>query len=93
MDYIYDKMGIDLDYVIPFAAISEGGREVDGIDDRSELAHRLMLTNVVRLMGAIKAKKHARGYNTRPSMVVLPLSPNHGMSGGCACACRWYRNG
>jgi len=56
VDYIYDSMGIDLDYVIPFAAISEGGREIDSVDDRSELAHRLMLTNVVRLMGAIKAR-------------------------------------
>jgi 3-oxoacyl-ACP reductase-like protein len=37
VDYIYDQMGIDLDYVIPFAAISEGGREIDNIDDRSEL--------------------------------------------------------
>lgn len=37
MDYIYDKMSMDLDYVIPFAAISEGGREIDGVDDRSEL--------------------------------------------------------
>lgn len=82
VDYIYDTLQLDLDMVIPFAAISEGGREIDTIDSRSELAHRMMLTNVLRLAGAIKAKKMARGFDTRPSYLVLPLSPNHGVFGG-----------
>jgi fatty acid synthase subunit alpha len=42
----------------------------------------MMLTNVTRLMGAVKSKKQSRGYDTRPSMVILPLSPNHGVFGG-----------
>ncbi|OJJ42478.1 hypothetical protein ASPZODRAFT_105188 [Penicilliopsis zonata CBS 506.65] len=71
-------LGWDLDHVIPFAAISESGREIDNIDSRSELAHRIMLTNTLRLLGAIKQQKHARGYRTRPTQVILPLSPNHG---------------
>ena len=85
VEYIYgDKkgsLGWDLDYIIPFAAIPENGREIDSIDSKSELAHRIMLTNLLRLLGAIKTQKQARGFETRPAQVVLPLSPNHGTFG------------
>ncbi len=84
IEYIYDPksgLGWDLDYIVPFAAISEQGRQIDGIDSRSELAHRIMLTNVLRLLGSVKAQKAARGYETRPAQVILPLSPNHGTFG------------
>ncbi|KAH0541501.1 hypothetical protein FGG08_004042 [Glutinoglossum americanum] len=84
IEYIYDSkkgLGWDLDYVIPFAAIPENGREIDSIDSKSELAHRIMLTNLLRLLGCIKTQKAERGYETRPAQVVLPLSPNHGTFG------------
>lgn len=85
IEYIYDtkkgSLGWDLDYVVPFAAIPENGREIDAIDSRSELAHRIMLTNLLRLLGCIKTQKQARGYETRPAQVILPLSPNHGTFG------------
>ncbi|KAK7960616.1 hypothetical protein PG988_011830 [Apiospora saccharicola] len=84
--YIYDDeskggLGWDLDHVIPFAALGEAGRAVDGIDDKSELAHRVMLTNLVRLLGCIKSNKESRRIHTHPTHVVLPLSPNHGIFG------------
>lgn len=50
-------LGWDLDFVIPFAAISETGRDISQIDSTSELAHRIMLTNTTRLLGAIKEQK------------------------------------
>ncbi|KAK4100222.1 hypothetical protein N658DRAFT_427983 [Parathielavia hyrcaniae] len=84
VDYIYDPktgLGWDLDYIVPFAAISEQGRQIDGIDSKSELAHRIMLTNLIRLLGNVKSQKAARGYETRPAQVILPLSPNHGTFG------------
>ena len=85
IDYIYsDKkgsLGWDLDYIVPFAAIPENGREIDAIDSKSELAHRIMLTNLLRLLGAIKLQKQGRGFETRPAQVILPLSPNHGTFG------------
>ncbi|KAG8694164.1 3-oxoacyl-[acyl-carrier-protein] synthase, partial [Ceratobasidium sp. 395] len=81
VDYVYSNLGMDLDYVLPFAAIPENGREIDGIDDRSELAHRVMLVNLLRLLGAVKNKKASRQIVTRPTQVVLPLSPNHGLFG------------
>ena len=84
IEYIYDSkkgLGWDLDFIIPFAAIPENGREIDSIDSKSELAHRIMLTNLIRLLGAVKAKKFEGGFNTRPAQVVLPLSPNHGTFG------------
>ncbi|KAE8188260.1 hypothetical protein CF336_g6228 [Tilletia laevis] len=79
VDYIHDIMQLDLDFVLPFATILENGRQIDGIDNKSELAHRIMLTNVIRLLRAIKIKKAACGIETRPTLVVLPLSPNHGV--------------
>lgn len=85
INYIYDtkkgSLGWDLDYIIPFAAIPENGREIDSIDSKSELAHRIMLTNVLRLLGAVKTQKSERGFETRPAQVILPLSPNHGTFG------------
>jgi 3-oxoacyl-ACP reductase-like protein len=38
-------------------------------------------TNLLRLLGAVKQKKAARHFVTRPTQVVLPLSPNHGLFG------------
>jgi len=84
VEYIYDDkkgLGWDLDYVVPFAAIPENGREIDSIDSKSELAHRIMLTNLLRMLGAVKAQKATRGFETRPAQVILPLSPNHGTFG------------
>ncbi|MBW0470433.1 hypothetical protein O181_010148 [Austropuccinia psidii MF-1] len=86
VDYIYstkkaEGLAIDLDYILPFAAISENGHEIDCLDDHSELAHRVMLTNFLRLIGEVKKKKHALQIMTRPTQVILPLSPNHGNFG------------
>lgn len=85
VNYIYSAdtgLGWDLDFILPFAAVSENGREISELDSRSEFAHRVMLTNLLRLLGAVKTKKHELGYDTRPAEVILPLSPNHGVFGG-----------
>lgn len=84
IEYIYDPkngLGWDLDYIVPFAAIPENGRQIDSIDSKSELAHRIMLTNLIRMLGCVKTQKAARGFETRPAQVMLPLSPNHGTFG------------
>ncbi|KAF7374647.1 Fatty acid synthase subunit alpha [Mycena sanguinolenta] len=81
VDYIYANLGLDLDYIIPFAGVPENGREIDGLDDKSELAHRIMLVNLLRILGAVKTKKASRHFVTRPTQVILPLSPNHGLFG------------
>lgn len=81
VNYIYDSangLGWDLDAIIPFAAIPENGNGLDNIDSKSELAHRIMLTNLLRMLGAVKSKKLT---DTRPAQVILPLSPNHGTFG------------
>ncbi|KAI8318916.1 thiolase-like protein, partial [Martensiomyces pterosporus] len=75
-------LGWDLDFVIPFAGISSVGNDIARIDSRTELAHRIMLTNILRLLGEIKDAKERLGYGAHPSLVVLPLSPNHGTFGG-----------
>jgi fatty acid synthase subunit alpha, fungi type len=81
VNYIYATLGMDLDYILPFAAIPENGREIDSLDDKSELAHRIMLVNLFRILGAVKAKRASRHFVTRPTQVILPLSPNHGLFG------------
>lgn len=86
VDYIYTDsagggLGLTLDYIVPFAAIGEAGRTVDSIEGKSEGAHRVMLTNLLRLLGAVKENKARRRLDTRPTYVMLPLSPNHGTFG------------
>ncbi|CAK9684230.1 unnamed protein product [Candida parapsilosis] len=83
VEYIYNDqkkggLGWDLDVIIPFAAIPENGNGIDNIDSKSEFAHRIMLTNLLRLLGAVKARKTT---DTRPAQCILPLSPNHGTFG------------
>ncbi|GMF26214.1 unnamed protein product [Phytophthora lilii] len=80
--HIYNVHKLDLDFVIPFAALSEVGRTITDIDSRSELALRIMLTNTMRLLGEVVSAKQFRGITTRPALVILPMSPNHGNFGG-----------
>jgi fatty acid synthase subunit alpha len=84
IDYIYRASGLgrSLDAILPFAAVSEAGKEIDAIGAKSELAHRLMLVNFLRLLGCIVKCKREQNIFGRPTQVVLPLSPNHGTFGG-----------
>ncbi|KAJ2427652.1 cell division control protein, partial [Coemansia sp. RSA 2531] len=87
VDFIYKSgaakgLGWDLDYVFPFAAVSDIGSFATNLGSHSEFAQRVMLINLLRLLGSIKDTKERLGYVTRPSLVVLPLSPNHGNFGG-----------
>ncbi|KAJ2812529.1 fatty acid synthase alpha subunit Lsd1 [Coemansia furcata] len=88
VDYIYRDpgaskgLGWDLDFVFPFAAVSDIGSLATNLGSHSEFAQRVLLTNVMRLLGSIKDTKERLGYNTRSSLIVLPLSPNHGNFGG-----------
>lgn len=81
VDYIYSTLQLDLDVCIPFAAIPEKGMDISELGDKSELAHRALLVNVLRLLGAIKAIKAKRGITTRPTLCLVPLSPNQGQMG------------
>lgn len=57
------------------AGIPENGQEVDGLDDKSELAHCMMLVNLLRISGAVKNKKASRHFVTRPTQVIrLPTT-------------------
>jgi fatty acid synthase subunit alpha len=85
IDYIYREQGgleWDLDAILPFAAVAEEGADLSDLGDKNELAHRLMMTNVLRLLGRIIKNKRARGYDDNPTQVILPLSPNHSIVGG-----------
>ncbi|KAJ2851647.1 fatty acid synthase alpha subunit Lsd1 [Coemansia brasiliensis] len=85
VNFIFSQEGLgwDLDYVFPFAAISDIGSTATNLGSRSELAQRVILTNVLRLLGGIKAAKDQYRKTTgRPTLAVLPLSPNHGIFGG-----------
>ncbi|KAL2823456.1 hypothetical protein BDW59DRAFT_163236 [Aspergillus cavernicola] len=71
----------DLDYIIPFAAIPQTG-EPEAVGGRQELALRAMLVNLLRLIGFIRREKERLRIETRPTMVVLPMSCNEGTFGG-----------
>jgi len=81
VDYIYTTLGLDLDYIIPFAAVPENGHKINGLDAKSELTHCIMLVNLLHLLGAIKTKKVSHQIVIYLTQVVLPLSPNHGLFG------------
>ncbi|KAF8503820.1 hypothetical protein F5888DRAFT_1631697 [Russula emetica] len=60
VDYIYTTLGLNLDYVIPFAAVPKNGCEINGLDDKSELTHCIILVNLLHLLGAIKTRKSSQ---------------------------------
>ncbi|KAJ2103266.1 fatty acid synthase alpha subunit Lsd1 [Coemansia sp. S100] len=88
VDYIYSDSGVakglgwDLNYVFPFAVVSDIGSFATNLGLHSEFALRVELTNVMRLLGSIKDTKERLGYNTQSSLVILPLSTNCGNFGG-----------
>ncbi|KAJ4422982.1 putative PKS/NRPS-like protein biosynthetic cluster [Gnomoniopsis sp. IMI 355080] len=82
IEYVFRTLGMAINAFLPLAAIPEKGLEVDQIGERSELAHRLMMTNVIRLIGFIVQEKANSGTTYQPTQVLLPLSPNHGTFGG-----------
>ena len=81
VSHIYDNLALDVDIVVPFAAGTEKGVDIAGIGSTSEALLRLMLTNLMRLLGGIKQEKQRRDIRTRPAMVIVPCSPNHGEFG------------
>jgi fatty acid synthase subunit beta len=78
LEYVYDTLKLDVDYCFPFAALSENGRGCGDVDSKSELAHRIMLTNVIKLVGKVKACKADRNIVGKVCTMVVPLSPNRG---------------
>ncbi|KAK4175381.1 hypothetical protein QBC36DRAFT_354886, partial [Triangularia setosa] len=81
INHLYNQSW-DPDAILPFAAAPEGGAEMDALSSANELAHRLMLTNIFRLLGHIVKNKRHLEIESHPTQVVLPLSPNHGIFGG-----------
>lgn len=82
IEYIYGPLGLDLDAILPFAASSQVGAQIDGLDAGNEAAFRMMLVNLLRLLGFVVTQKRRRNIRCRSTQVVLPLSPNHGILGG-----------
>ena len=48
-DYNYSTLNLDLDSILPFAAIPENGCKIDGLSNKLELAYRVMLVNLLWL--------------------------------------------
>jgi len=65
VDYIYSAINLNVDYVLTFAAIPKNWHEIYGLDDKSELAHHVMLVNLLHWLGAI---------NRRRSVIILSLA-------------------
>ncbi|ORX69116.1 thiolase-like protein [Linderina pennispora] len=75
--------------LVPFnqASVEDVKRLVDyiysdsAIDSSSELTVRILLTNILRMLGEIKAAKVKYMHLITPTLVVLPHSPNQGLMG------------
>ncbi len=67
--------------VLPFAAGPVAGDLVD-VDGSTEVALRVLLLGVERLLGAVTSAQARLGDAGRRTTVVLPMSPNHGGFGG-----------
>jgi hypothetical protein len=83
--YVCSTLAIDSDYFIPFTAVPENGREIRGIDNRSELAHRFLSVNVPGLMGRCSKQEGQQKLRHSAHSRCLPLSPNHGLFGNTDC--------
>ncbi|OKL55496.1 Fatty acid synthase subunit alpha [Talaromyces atroroseus] len=84
VEYIYganSPVGGDIDYIVPFGAIPEKD-DISKLDSMTELAHRAMLTNILRIIGLVYKTKRDRRIDSRPTNVVIPLSFNQGGFGG-----------
>jgi fatty acid synthase subunit alpha len=66
---IYANLGMNLDCIVPFA---ENGHKIDGLDDRSELVHCMMLVNLLHILGTVKTKKANRHFFTPKSSFHSP---------------------
>lgn len=74
--YFYSNFG-DIDFVLPFhTEVASGTLTELGSD--AEYGQRSMSTNLLRLLGNIVQEKRKQGIRTRPTHVLVPLSPNHG---------------
>ncbi|CBX98966.1 hypothetical protein LEMA_P082050.1 [Plenodomus lingam JN3] len=82
IDYIHTVMECELDAVIPFAAAVENSAEIEQVGANNELAHRMMLVNIYRLLGRLITSQKERGIDCHPTQVIVPLSPNRGTFGG-----------
>ncbi|KAH6996912.1 hypothetical protein EDB80DRAFT_651672 [Ilyonectria destructans] len=82
VEYINGPLGWEIDHLVPFAALPELGKTLEDLDSTSELAHRIMLTNTLRLIGAVAASKRRRQILNHCTQVLLPLSTNYGQIGG-----------
>lgn len=81
VDYVYSTLGLDFDYSLPFTAAPENNNEIDGLEDKSELAHHIRLVNLLHLLGAVQANKASRYLVLRLTQIILPLPPNHDLFG------------
>ncbi|XPT00028.1 Fatty-acyl-CoA synthase system [Ascochyta lentis] len=82
IDYIHATMECELDALVPFAAAAENGAEIEQVGANNELAHRMMLVNIYRLLGRLITSQKERGVDCHPTQVIVPLSPNRGTFGG-----------
>ncbi|SCU86343.1 LAME_0D05732g1_1 [Lachancea meyersii CBS 8951] len=73
--HLFSKVG-DIDFFLPLHVRTTPGSILD-YTSGAELAHRSSSVNLLRFLGSIVREKRLLGIETRPTHVLLPLSPNH----------------
>ncbi|RPD63621.1 hypothetical protein L227DRAFT_640548 [Lentinus tigrinus ALCF2SS1-6] len=78
VNHMHSTLSLDLDYILPF---SLSPKTADGLNDKSEFAHHIMLVNLLRFLGIVKNERANCHFVTHPTQVIPLLSPNHGLFG------------
>src|SRR5260370_29646425 len=70
VDHIYTTLGLDVNYVITFATIPGNGCEIDGLNNKPELTHRIVLVNLLLLLGVFNTTMAMRQCITCPPQII-----------------------
>ncbi|KAM3160792.1 Fatty acid synthase subunit alpha [Lachancea thermotolerans] len=74
-EYLFSNIG-DIDFLLPMNVKATPGSILD-YSSEAELTHRSSSVNLLRLLGCFVKEKRVHAMETRPTHVLLPLSPNH----------------
>ena len=62
-----------------YPGIPENGRQIDGLDDKFGLAHRMILVNLLWVLRAVKNKKASRHFLSHHLKLILQLVCSQGV--------------
>lgn len=87
-DYLLTQYG-DIDFLLPLN-VHESENKITSLSSQDEVTLRSTSVNLLRLFGHLVEAKEATKMDTRPTFVLLPLSPLSGSRGTCGSLSESY---